>query len=197
GQDAQDTTFAARFAGMPREEVAAFVDDIFAMTGIKPVGERSADEIVERLAQKGGRSGDAPLSEDIKALLIAALEIDVPLSEAGAALRALIKGAGLKGLDQVLTNFETRKDLLLGEAYQGFTDTAWFATRFGRRFTYYDGFVFELSADDSPEAQDRPFAAGGRYDALLGNLSGGNVDETAIGGIIIPHRLARIAGGAS
>ncbi|MEM8616474.1 MAG: ATP phosphoribosyltransferase regulatory subunit, partial [Pseudomonadota bacterium] len=47
GQDAQDTTFAARFAGMPREEVAAFVDDIFAMTGIKPVGERSADEIVE------------------------------------------------------------------------------------------------------------------------------------------------------
>lgn len=189
GHSEKRTGLSQRLKGMNRDEVAAFVDDIYAMTGLQPVGERTADEVVERLFQSAGSSADETLSEDADALLTELLSINVAFPDAPAALRALAEGAGLTGLDEMLDQFTRRTEALAALTHGGLLGDAQFATRFGRRFTYYDGFVFEIASDESEAAMMRPIAAGGRYDSLLADLSGGEVSATAIGGIVIPHRI--------
>ena len=48
GQGQARSGLSRRLSGMDKEDIAAFVDDIFQMTNVRPVGVRSADEIVER-----------------------------------------------------------------------------------------------------------------------------------------------------
>lgn len=197
GHSEKRSGLSQRLKGMDRDEVASFVDDIYAMTGLRPVGERTADEVVERLFQSAGSSADASLSEDADAILTELLSLQAPYQEAPVALRALADRAGLKGLEQLLDQFAARTERIAASANSALLGAARFATRFGRRFTYYDGFVFEIAADASEAAMKRPIAAGGRYDSLLADLSGGAVSATAIGGIIIPHRLAGQSGAGS
>ena len=186
-----------RLAGMERADVSAFVDDILAMTQVQPVGERSTDEIVERLYRRAQSVSGVTLSDEVNQLLETLLSVDTALADAPDALKALAESAGLRTLSDTLDNFAKRTARLLETPHAGLLKGARFATRFGRRFTYYDGFVFEISAGSDASATARPFAAGGRYDSLLSDLSGGAVNATAIGGIIIPHRLAELAGADS
>lgn len=191
------TNLVNRFSGMARGEVAAFVDDIFALTGINPVGERTGDEIVDRLYDAAQQNAsDAGVPTAVQVILDRVLNVDVPLAQAADELSIIAREAGLEGLDPMLAGLRARHDMML-EQNGDMLDGARFATRFGRRFTYYDGFVFEICSDASGDASARPFAAGGRYDSLLSDLSGGDVNETAIGAIVVPHRLAQAAGGAS
>ncbi len=185
---------AQRMQGMSRDEIGAFTQDIFALTGIRPVGERSADEIVERLHQRA--QGSEAVPESAQAVLETVLGVDAPVSEAAAQLRAIGDEAGLSGLGPVLERLDARLSAM-AQATPGFMAQARFATRFGRRFTYYDGFVFEISASETEREAGRPFAAGGRYDSLLSDLSGGEVEACAVGAVIVPHRLARVAGETS
>ena len=92
----------------------------------------------------------------------------------------------------MLQRLSVRADMM-AELVPGFVASARFGTPFGRRFNYYDGFLFELF---SPEPADwmHPFGAGGRYDTVLSRLSGGDVDATAIGGVVRPDRLALVTG---
>ncbi len=193
GTDRTRGGITSRLQGMSRQEVGAFVDDIFAMTGVQPVGERSADEIVERLHQRASAS-DVSLSDEQSQLLDGVLSLDAPISEAAGRLNDLAAGAGLSALSEKLERFEDRMARLSATVFSGLIEGARFATQFGRRFTYYDGFVFEIAPDATDEGKKRPFAAGGRYDALLTDLSGGEVSATAIGGIVIPHRLTSAGG---
>ena len=187
---------AQRLEGMSRDEVQAFVGDIFALTGIRPVGERTSDEIVERLHARA-RSGDtSELPASAIALIEQVLAVNVPLLAVADTLRALGQEAGLSGVEGAIGDLATRIDAMQAGA-PNLMETARFATRFGRRFTYYDGFVFEISASEAESAEGRAYAAGGRYDSLLGDLSGGRVEATAVGAIIVPHRLNRAAGGPS
>ncbi len=193
GTDRAGGGITSRLHGMSRQEVGAFVDDIFAMTGVQPVGERSADEIVERLHQRASAS-NVSLTDDQSQLLDQVLSLDAPIGEAAGRLKDLAAGAGLSALSDKLDRFEDRMARLAATAFSGLIKGARFATQFGRRFTYYDGFVFEITPDATDEGKKRPFAAGGRYDALLTDLSGGEVSATAIGGIVIPHRLTSAGG---
>lgn len=186
-----------RLKGMDRNEVASFVDDIYAMTGVRPVGERTADEVVERLFQSAGSSPGAALSEKAERCFTELLSLSIPYQEAPDALRRLASDAGLSGLDETLDQFADRTARLAKSKFTNLLGAARFATRFGRRFTYYDGFVFEIAVDADAGAVKRTIAAGGRYDALLADLSGGDVSATAIGGVVIPHRLPVQSGVAS
>lgn len=188
GQKTNRSGIAARLAGLDRSEVGAFVDDIFAMTGVQPLGERSADEIIERLYQRA-QVTELHLSGDQAELLTNVLAVEVPIAEAPARLEALAKAAGLSSLTETLDRFAERTERLAGGDFAELVKDAGFATRFGRRFTYYDGFVFEISGDASETSRQRPFASGGRYDTLLSDLSAGAVSATAIGGIVMPHRF--------
>lgn len=194
GQARNRSGLSRRLVDMPREDVAAFVDDIFAMTGVRPVGERSAEEIVERLFERSKSAGATALSDEQAAMLERLLSLDLPFEAAPDALDSIAADGALNGLDAVLTQFRDRTEKLAASAPRGFVASARFATRFGRRFTYYDGFVFEVAKSDADDAICRPFIAGGRYDTLLADLSDGAVSATALGGIVIPHRFPRETG---
>ena len=196
GQKRNQSGLPARVSGMSRTEIAAFVDDIFAITGVRPVGNRSADEIVERLHARSTISAAFEISTEQSDLLERVLTLDIAYAEAPAALLSIAKDGGLSGVESTLDRFSERTQRLLA-LNSAFTRTAHFATRFGRRFTYYDGFVFEIAASTDEADMQRPFVAGGRYDSLLSDLSQGDVEATALGGIIIPHRLENLLGGGS
>lgn len=196
GQKRNQSGLPARVSGMSRTEIAAFVDDIFAITGVRPVGNRSADEIVERLHARSTISASFEVSAEQSDLLERVLTLDVAYAEAPSALKSIAKDGGLPGVESTLDRFSERTQRLLAQN-SAFTQTARFATRFGRRFTYYDGFVFEIAASTDQADMQRPFVAGGRYDSLLSDLSKGGVEATALGGIIIPHRVETLLGGGS
>lgn len=197
GRSEKRTGITSRLKGMDRGEVAAFVDEIYAMTGLRPIGERSADEIVERLHQSAASESGSGMSEEVDRILTELLSMDVRYQDAPAALARLADEAGLNDLDSVLSAFAQRTERLTQVGYEGLLTSARFATRFGRRFTYYDGFVFEISSGNMERAMKRPIAAGGRYDSLLASLSDDQVDATAIGGILSPHRLVSTSGDAA
>lgn len=186
-----------RMQGMAREDVAAFVDDIFAITGIRPVGERSGDDIIDRLHERAQAAAGAEVSDSERTLLNTVLDVDVPVFEAAESFARLASESKLDGLDPLLERLTVLTDGLRDAELSAFTGTGRFATRFGRRFTYYDGFVFEIAASEALAEEGQPFAAGGRYDRLLSDLSGGEVSASAIGGVIIPYRLQAALGGVS
>lgn len=196
GQTQSQTGMGQRLAGMSKEDVAAFVDDIFAMTNVRPVGSRGADEIAERLYARSQSSGGA-LSDEQKQILDSVLSLDVPLADAAPALSQIARDHSLTGLDEALAALSMRAEKLLAIQEDGFLRDARFATRFGRRFTYYDGFVFEITDAGSDDRAIYPFVAGGRYDSLLSDLSNGEVEATGLGGIIVPHRLPAETGARS
>ncbi len=187
---------AQRMANMDRSDVRAFVDDIFALTGIRPVGVRGEDDIVARLHERAKQAEQARVPADVQALIEAVLQIDATPEEALEQYRAIVLEAGLARLSPVLDALQVRLDGI-AEVAGKLMESARFSTRFGRRFTYYDGFVFEIAASEALAEAGRPFAAGGRYDALLSDLSGGEIDATALGGIIMLHRMDGTKGSAS
>lgn len=194
GQARQESGLSRRLTGMAREDIADFVEDIFAMTNVRPVGERRGDEIVERLYARAKARTGSDLTETQKSILDRVLELDVDLAEAPGALAEIARDGSLDGLDEMLRRFAARTEQILSVNPAGLVQSARFATRFGRRFTYYDGFVFEVAAATGRESLTQPFLAGGRYDSLLSDLSDGAVSATALGGVVIPHRLARLIG---
>jgi len=197
GLERNRSGLAGRVAGMTTAEIAAFVEDIFAITGVRPVGERRADEIVERLAERSKSGAQFEISAAQQAVLRNILALDDRLDTAPQALASIAKENGFTGLTETLDRFSARANALVEIAQARFGTVPRFATQFGRRFTYYDGLVFEFAASNDPDAVRRPFVAGGRYDSLLSELSDGQVSATAVGGIIIPHRMASPEGAAA
>jgi ATP phosphoribosyltransferase regulatory subunit len=63
------------------------------------------------------------------------------------------------------------------------------AAAFGRAFGYYDGFLFEVRSAALDE--ERPVAAGGRYDGLparLGSETQNTIGTGAVGCMVRPAR---------
>lgn len=195
-QNGSAAGLARRMRGMDQNEVAAFVEDVFKLTGIRPVGERTGDEIVDRLYQRAQGGVVTEVSEDNRAILESILSVDTNAADPAQVLQKLAKGAGLKSLEPAIDALSDRMKAISKVLPEPF-DGARFSTRYGRRFTYYDGFVFELSSSQSESEAGRPFAAGGRYDSLLGQLSAGEVTASAMGGVIIPHRVETAKGDQS
>ncbi|MEL7547397.1 MAG: ATP phosphoribosyltransferase regulatory subunit [Pseudomonadota bacterium] len=194
-ENGQGSGLSRRFSGMSRDQIADAVEDVFAMTGVQPVGERGTDEIVERLAERAaGPSGDA-LSPEQRSGLEAFLSLEARFEDAADCIAELAKAAGVPSDIDVINHVRHRCDAILKTAPEGFLKDARFLTEFGRRFTYYDGFVFEIAQFGDAHAAFRPFASGGRYDSLLSGLSSGEVEATALGGVVLPHRLTAAKGG--
>ena len=177
---------AARLAGASWEEAEATVRDVFAVSGIEPVGARSLEEIVDGLMTKAVsmKAGGIP-SEAVK-VLEDVLAVEEAPSRTTERLSSIAASAGLANLDAVINALQIRFEKISAAAPEFLTD-AKFGTPFGRRFNYYDGFLFELFSKDAPETA--PFAAGGRYDSLIEKLSGGAVSASGIGGVVRPDRM--------
>lgn len=192
-RDAKGNRLARQLQGASREEAQAMVRDMLDLSGVALVGERSIGEIADRLISKAAEADAGGVPEAAAKLLGDVLAVEGPAMQAVEQLSELAKGAGLGArLGDTLGALENRMETILASAPE-LAGVARFGTPFGRRFNYYDGFLFELFG---PHASPlRPLGAGGRYDNLIARLSQGGVEASALGGVVRPDRLSQAAGG--
>ena len=178
---------AARLKGASPAEAKAIVADIFALSGIQPQGTRTIDEIVEGLLAQAADAEHGGTPDLARQTLESVMAVDCAPEQAADALLAIARQAGIDGVEPVLARLDERV-AKMRETSPAIMQAARFGTPFGRRFNYYDGFLFELFRPGD-SASRRPFGAGGRYDTLLSKLSNGAVEASAIGGVVRPDRL--------
>lgn len=178
----QGDRFAELLTGLPEAEATTMLEDLWALAGIQPVGGRRAGEIVHRLAQRAEASRAPGLSRAQADLVTRFLEVS-GRPRAALAKAAKIAHEGGADIDTALEAWSQRlAALMAGGAPE---DHLTLSTGFGRAFSYYDGFLFEVrSAALGPE---RPVAGGGRYDGLPLRLGGPDVGG-AVGCMVRPAR---------
>ena len=181
-------------AVLDADDPAAALEALLAARGIPLAGGRSLVEIVEGLGARQAAIEAGGLNSGAREILQALREVDCPLAEAASSLSALAGAHGLDGAGAAIAALGARADAVLARVPAA-GQTARFRTGFGRRFTYYDGFVFEVLAPGLAETQ--PVAAGGRYDGLLSGLSGRRASATGVGGVVRPDRMVRVRKGVS
>ena len=178
--------------GTSQVDAEALVEQMLSLSGAPLVGGRSVTDIATRLREKASGDKADGLSAEFKALLKSVLNVSGAPQSCVEALSKISKEHGLSGVDTVLMRLADRMDKVSEKA--GAMELT-FETSFGRRFNYYDGFVFEVFAPGAPNAL--PMGAGGRYDSLIDRLSTGAVQATGIGGVVRPDRLSAALGGAA
>jgi ATP phosphoribosyltransferase regulatory subunit len=178
----QGDRIAALLAGLPEAEACAVLEDLWSLSGIQPVGGRSAAEIVHRLAARS-QGAAAALTPAQAEQVEAFLAIEGPPREALAAMAKVAETAGAN-IAAALADWAARLD---GFAAKGVPDDRMtLSTRFGRAFSYYDGFLFEVRS--AALGEDRPVAAGGRYDGLTKRLGAAKASDGAVGCMVRPAR---------
>ena len=185
GSDPRASPLAARIAVMPETDARRAIEQMLAEMGVQPVGGRGPEQIIARLRDK---AADWPPSAAASSQLVAYLDLAAPADDSVAALETFAREAGLD-IGLALDIFARRLERLAA-LKPPFWGQAVFSAEAGRRFDYYDGFVFELAR---PAAPDRPLVSGGRYDGLIGRLSGGARAASAIGAALRVDRLAERA----
>jgi len=183
--DKASSSIAAKLKGASRKEAAATVRSMLDVSGVELVGVRTLDEVVDGLIAKAA-SGGGGIPDAKRAVLWDVLGVSCPVQAAAKQLSDIAGGAGLKGLSDPIDALFERMELITKRA-PAFLADAQFGTPFGRRFNYYDGFVFELFAPGAAESE--PFGAGGRYDTLIGRLTDEAVSASGVGGVIRPDRI--------
>lgn len=157
--------------------------------GIPHIGLRRPHEIVKRLANKAADAGETPLPYETVSVIENYLHIRGSLAHAFQAIEALFAGAGLE-LGEAVASARS-----LFERLQGVAEAAplVFDASFGRHFEYYTGMVFQVELEGRGIAGE--IAGGGRYDGLIGALSGGACNVPAVGAAIHTERLLAAARG--
>jgi ATP phosphoribosyltransferase regulatory subunit len=178
----EKSRIAALLAGLPEAEASAVLQELWSLAGIEPVGGRRPAEIAHRLVERAQAVQAGKLSageaEAVRAFLAVS---DRP----GAALDAIsaLGGPQRAALDAALDGWRRR---LAGMTARGVPeDRMVLAAAFGRAFGYYDGFLFEVRSAALDE--ERPVAAGGRYDGLPARL-GAEATTGAVGCMVRPAR---------
>lgn len=174
-----------RIGMLSQAEAEKAVGEAIQALGVEPVARTTA-EIAQRLREK---ATDPAPSEKVGQVIGDYLDITAPVADSAAVLAAFASDAGVD-LGEALEGFKERL-ALIAKLRPPFWNDAVFSAEAGRRFEYYDGFVFDLAHSN---AADRPILSGGRYDGLIARLSGGTVEASGIGAAIRADRLGR--GGA-
>jgi ATP phosphoribosyltransferase regulatory subunit len=182
----EQNRIAALLAGLPEAEACAVLQELWSLAGIEPVGGRRPAEIAHRLVERAQAAQAGALSageaEAVRAFLAVSDGPDAALDAIAA-----LGGPQRAGLDAALDGWRRR---LAGMAAGGVPPERMRLTAaFGRAFGYYDGFLFEVRSDALGE--ERPVAAGGRYDGLPARLRA-DVQHTigtgAVGCMVRPAR---------
>jgi len=182
----EKSRIAALLAGLPEAEASAVLQELWSLAGIEPVGGRRPAEIAHRLVERAQTARAGALSAGEADAVRAFLAVgDRP----GAALDAIAALGGRErgALDAALDGWRRR---LAGLVARGVPeDRMTLAAAFGRAFGYYDGFLFEVRSAALDE--ERPVAAGGRYDGLpvrLGAETRDTIRTGAVGCMVRPAR---------
>lgn len=181
---AAPSALATALSGLSQEAARSAVDEIFTMTGLKEIGSRSMADVTDRLVAKAAEASQ-PLKAADAARLAEAMAVEGPFDEALSRFANMLSAPGAKARLETLASFSSALT-------EGGLDAG--AVRFdadlSRHLSYYDGFIFEIF-DASGE---RFLGGGGRYDGLVGALSGGAIDTPAIGAMVRPDRVLPLAG---
>ena len=178
----EKSRIAALLAGLPEAEASAVLQELWSLAGIEPVGGRRPAEIAHRLVERAQSAKAGALSTGEADAVRAFLAVS---DRPGAALDAIsaLGGPQRAALDVAINGWRAR---LSGMVARGAPEDRMVLTAaFGRAFGYYDGFLFEVRSEALGE--DRPVAAGGRYDGLPARL-GGDVKTGAVGCMVRPAR---------
>lgn len=171
---------ASDIGKLPQVDAVRSVEQMLADMGAETAG-RSAEDVAERLREKAAdRLPETAASEALKQYL----KLSAPAAHSVAAIDSFAREAGLK-LGPALDAYAHRLNLIDG-LKPPYWSAALFSAEAGRRFEYYDGFVFELALDPGFE---RPIVSGGRYDRLVARLSSGARQASAIGAGLRADRL--------
>jgi ATP phosphoribosyltransferase regulatory subunit len=171
-------------AGLPAEEAAGVLEELWAVAGVTPVGGRTPADIAARLAGRG-QGAATGVSEAQRWLIARWTEIGGEPLAAIAQAMVLARRAGV----DLHGRLESCAKRVAAMAAAGVSlERQRLDFGFGRPFGYYDGFLFEVRSDQLPD--DAPVAAGGRYDGLLGRLRPG-AEATAVGCMVRPGRAWR------
>jgi ATP phosphoribosyltransferase regulatory subunit len=149
----------------------------------EPLGLREIDEIVARSRALAEAAADPAMPAEQAELIETVLSIKDPAGNALARLRALA-AEGSADITPALDRFEARLTAL----DRAGVDAAAlpFDAAFGRNLEYYEGFVFEITAQDHPDLP--PLAGGGRYDAMTRRLGAARA-VPAVGAMIRPEAV--------
>lgn len=181
---ARDTQrLLAHLGGLEPLEARAAIEGLLDMVGEAPLGARTREEIVERLIEQAADAAALRLDPKVSDTIVSMLAVTGSAPRAIAAIRALMKSAGV-ALEAPLVAMEARLDALAALGIDS-SDVA-FEARFGRNMEYYTGFVFELWSRDAEGPVQ--VAGGGRYDGLLEALGAGR-SIPAIGCAIRTERV--------
>ena len=174
---------ATLLAGLPEAEAAAALQELWSLAGIEPVGGRRPAEIARRLVEKAQAAKAGRLDPDQAAKVRAFLAVSDRPDAALDAIAALA-GPNDAALKAAVAGWRAR---LSGMAARGAPlDRMTLAAAFGRAFGYYDGYLFEVRA--AALGDERPIAAGGRYDGLPGKLGVSTTNTGAVGFMVRPAR---------
>jgi ATP phosphoribosyltransferase regulatory subunit len=178
----EQSRIAALLAGLPEGEASAVLQELWSLAGIEPVGGRRPAEIAHRLVERADAAKAGRLSSEQADKVRAFLAVS---DRPGAALDAIAALAGPQraALDAAIDGWRRR---LAGMVSRGAPEERMrLAASFGRAFGYYDGMLFEVRSDALGD--ERPVAAGGRYDGLPARL-GAETKTGAVGCMVRPAR---------
>ncbi|MDP2259190.1 MAG: ATP phosphoribosyltransferase regulatory subunit [Caulobacter sp.] len=173
--------------GVPDGQGPEALRQLWAIAGIEPVGTRPPEEIVRRLADRAEASRTPSLSPAEAAAVRGFLAVSGSPETALAEVRRLA-GPSTAALDAATDGWARRLAGLAGHGVPA--DRLTFAAAFGRAFGYYDGALFEVRS--AALGDERPVAAGGRYDGLPVRLAAATT-LGAVGCMVRPARA--FAGG--
>jgi ATP phosphoribosyltransferase regulatory subunit len=186
GPGEEKSRIAALLAGLPEAEASAVLQELWSLAGIEPVGGRRPAEIAHRLVERAQAVQAGKLSAGEAQAVRAFLAVS---DRPGAALDAIsaLGGSQRAALDAALDGWRRRLAGLMARGVP--EDRMVLAAAFGRAFGYYDGFLFEVRSAALDE--ERPVAAGGRYDGLparLGSETQNTIGTGAVGCMVRPAR---------
>ncbi|MFA7263578.1 MAG: ATP phosphoribosyltransferase regulatory subunit [Caulobacter sp.] len=173
--------------GVPAGEGEAALRRLWAIAGIEPVGGRPAEEIVRRLAERAEAARTPPLTPAQAEAVRGYLTVSASPRAAFDAIQALA-GPAPGALEAAIDGWRRRLAAFADEGVPA--DRITLTAAFGRAFGYYDGLVFEVRG--AALGEERPVAAGGRYDSLPARL-GAPAGHGAVGCMVRPARA--FAGG--
>lgn len=192
------SALARALAALPASEAEGAVRELLANAGITLVGGRPFSEIVYRMRNQAIDHEQALSARD-KSLITSALALEGEPLHVAQQLEALAKSpdvAAPVALQAAVARFVTRWEKLAPHTL-GLAVSA--ACGFGRGLAYYDGFLFELEAEN-PGAR-AALGGGGRYDNLLHQIAAAQGKREikknawcAAGFALRPSRLAEARG---
>ena len=182
-----DATVTALLATSDEAALIEHLDATMQETGYSTNASRSPADIARRLKDKLALA-ETHLEDGPFRVLKEFLSLQVPLSDASAALAGFADAAGLR-LGPALSRFDGRVAALANAG----VDPAGIDYRaaFGRPLDYYTGLVYEITAGDSPAV----LAGGGRFDRLL-TLLGAKDHIPAVGFALWLDRIETARAGA-